>query len=136
MKQIPPKISTLFNEHLINKAIPKKEHFNYRKWLRYYLDFCFKYNHNQLNKNSLKLFIEKLREKRQSEQQQKQAFHAVSLYYELGLIDYEKDILLKDKTQEISRKKEDLKVSGANWVPVYEKLKAEITLRHSFAGKL
>ena len=86
MKQIPPKISTLYNGHLNIKAIPKKENFNYRKWLRYYLDFCFKYNNNQLNKNSLNLFIEKLKEKKQTEQQQKKAYHAISVYYELGLI--------------------------------------------------
>ena len=111
MKQIPPKISALYDGHLNNKAIPKREHFNYRKWLRYYLDFCLKYNHNQLNKNTLNLFIEKLKEKKQNEQQQKQAFHAISLYYELGLIGSQKDGLLKDKNQNLSIKKERLKRS-------------------------
>ena len=130
MKQIPPKISILYDRHMNNKAIQKKDLFNYRKWLRYYLDFCLKYKHNQLNKNSLDLFIEKLKEKRQNEQQQKQAFHAISLYYELGLIDSGKDNLLKDKKQNFSIKKEGLKPSGANWVPVYDSLKNEISLRH------
>lgn len=71
MKHIPPKISSLFDDHLNDKAIPKKEIFNYRKWLRYYLDFCLKYGHNQLDKSNLNLFIEKLKERRQTEQQQK-----------------------------------------------------------------
>ena len=107
MKQIPPKISALYLGHLNNKAIPKKEFFNYKKWLRYYLDFCSKYNHNHLNKKNIKLFIEKLKEKRKNEQHQKQAFHAVSLYYELGLIDYDKDGLLKNKKQNLSIKKDN-----------------------------
>ena len=68
MKQIPSNISSLYNEHLKKKAIPKKDYFNYRKWLRYYLDFCFKYRQDQLNKESLKHFIAKLKEKRQNKQ--------------------------------------------------------------------
>jgi len=60
MKQIPTQINTLYDRHLSNKAIPKKDYFYYKKWLRYYLDFCFKYNHNKTNKQLLDLFIEKL----------------------------------------------------------------------------
>ena len=130
MKQIPLKISALYNGHLNDKAIPKKEVFNYRKWLRYYLDFCFKYNHNHLDKNNIKLFIEKLKEKKQTEQQQKQAFHAISLYYELGLINFEKTDILNNKNQNLSIKKQGPKVSVANWKPIYDNLKAEISLRH------
>jgi len=33
MKQIPPQIGALYDKHLNNKAIPKKEYFYYRKWL-------------------------------------------------------------------------------------------------------
>ena len=39
MLQIPPKIRAQFNIILIQKNIPKSAHTNYRKWLRYYLDF-------------------------------------------------------------------------------------------------
>ena len=130
MKQIPPKISTLYDGHLNKKAIPKKEHFNYRKWLRYYLDFCLKYNHHPLRKETLSSFIEKLKEKRQTEHQQKQAFHAISLYYELALVDLGKDDLFKNKNKNLSIKKEGLKISGADWTPAYNNLKAEISLRH------
>jgi len=114
MKQIPPKISALYDGHLNNKAIPKKELFNYGKWLRYYLDFCLKYNHNQLDKNNIKLFIEKLEEKKQTEEQQKQAFHAVSLYYELDLINFEKGGILNDKNENLSIKKESFRHTNAN----------------------
>ena len=82
------------------------------------------------NKESLALFMGKLKERKQNDQQLKQAFHAVSLYYELGLIDSEKDNSFKDKNQNLSTKKERVKISGANWTPAYNNLKAEISLRH------
>ena len=40
---------------------------------------------NKTNKKTLDLFIGKLKEKKQNDQQLKQTFHAISLYYELGL---------------------------------------------------
>ena len=123
MKQIPPEIGAHYQAHLNHKAIPEREFLNYKKWLRYYLDFCFKYNYNHLNEDSVKLFIEKLKEKGQNSQQQKQAFHAVSLYYELGLIDDGKDGLLENKDEKLSIQKENnLKGSGADWVPAYDQL--------------
>ena len=102
MKQMPPKISALYDGHLNHKAIPEKELFNKRKQLRYYLDFCLKYSHNHLDENNLKLFIEKLKEKKQTGQQQNQAFHAISLYYELDLINFKKVGILNDKNQNLS----------------------------------
>jgi len=47
MKQIPSKIKVLHDAHLENKAISKSARFHYRKWLRYYLDFCAKYHLNE-----------------------------------------------------------------------------------------
>jgi integron integrase len=130
VKQIPPKINALYDEHLSHKAISKREFFYYKKWLRYYLDFCIKYGHSDIKRESLKLFIEKLEEKKQNDQQLKQAFHAVSLYYEVSLVNDKKDGLFKDKKQGLATKKQELKTSGANWTPVYDSLKAEISLRH------
>jgi len=91
---------------LNKKAIPKGVHFYYRKWLRYYLDFCEKYRFNKLNKETLDHFIKKLTDKKQTIQQQNQAYHA------------------------ISTTKYNLKITNANWMPVYERLTAEIKLRH------
>lgn len=130
MKQIPTKISGLYDKHLNDKAIPKRDYFYYRKWLRYYLDFCSKYSHTKTNKESLKLFIEKLKEKNQNNQQLKQAFHAVSLFYELRLVDGAKDKLFKDKDQNLSTEKHGSEILSADWRPVYDNLKAEISLRH------
>ena len=40
------------------------------------------------------------------DQKLKQAFHYVSLYYEFGLVNFAKDELFKDKSQNLSIKKE------------------------------
>ena len=40
MLSIPPALQAQFEECLRNKAIPKKTHGSYKKWLCYYLDFC------------------------------------------------------------------------------------------------
>jgi hypothetical protein len=45
MNNIPPSIIAPFKDLLIKKAIDKKYHNYYLKWLRYYFDFCTKYNY-------------------------------------------------------------------------------------------
>ncbi len=82
MNEIPIKIIVLYDAQLVQKEIPKHFRFYYKKWLRYYLDFYQKYNFKQSDKESLSYFIKKLKEKNQTDQQQKQVFHAISIYYE------------------------------------------------------
>jgi hypothetical protein len=53
----------------------------YRKWLRYYLDFCRKYHFAAQREESLPAFIEKLHEKKQSETQRQQAAAAIKSFY-------------------------------------------------------
>jgi integron integrase len=130
MKQIPPQISSLYNRYLNKKAIPQKDYVNYRKWLRYYLDFCHKYQNNQLNKDNIKYFMAKLKEKKQNTQQLHQALHAISLYYESELTNSVEDTTFKNKNINLSTKNKNFKSINANWVPVFDKLKNEITLRH------
>ena len=77
MLQIPPKIRAQFDTMLIEKNIPKSAHTDYRKWLRYYLDFCHKYHFDNLKKESLPHFIKKIRDKRQAQQ-------AILIYYEIA----------------------------------------------------
>jgi hypothetical protein len=66
MKQIPQNIRVPYDALLVRKQIPRSSLQNYRKWLRYYLDFCDKYKFNQFEKNSATSFLKKLKEKRQS----------------------------------------------------------------------
>jgi len=83
MIDIPPKIASTYNGFLVKKGIPQKLHTFYRKWLRYYLDFCQKYTSGQTGKNSLSAFISELRDKNQSEFMQKQARDAVVVFHEM-----------------------------------------------------
>ena len=95
------------------------------------MDFCEKYHLNDLKKENLVHFIKKLKEKRQTAQQQKQAYHAISLFYELaGPIDPGKVVLFKNKDGKLATKKDGLKLTNANWAPVYDGLISEIKLRH------
>ena len=82
MINIPKQISTHYDILLNKKKILERDINNYKKWLRYYLDFCQKYNFPHFEGESLPHFLEKLQEKNQTKVQQKQASHAVSLYYE------------------------------------------------------
>lgn len=79
MLQIPQEINTEFNLLLDNRHIPKSEHNNFRKWLRYYLDFCKKYRFDGSKKECLSHFIKKLQEKHQSVNQQNQASYSITL---------------------------------------------------------
>ena len=64
-------------------AVVQRPH--YKKWLRYYLDFCHKYGFELANRQSLPAFQEKLRAKNQSGSQVQQAYHAVALCYETSV---------------------------------------------------
>ena len=67
MKQIPQNIMEPYDALLLRKQITRSSLQNYRKWLRYYLDFCDKYKFNQIEKTSPPSFLKKLIEKKQSE---------------------------------------------------------------------
>jgi len=64
-------------------GIPYNLRTDYRKWLRYFLDFHFKYLNSAEQSEQVCLFLNKLREKRQTEAQCRQAAHAVSLCFEM-----------------------------------------------------
>src|SRR3990172_7887167 len=82
MKTIPNDIWEQFFAVLKKRAVPASHHSDYRKWLRYFLDFRSKYPLPETRSEQVRLFIQKLREKKQSLEQQKQAAHALSLYFE------------------------------------------------------
>jgi len=83
MLPIPPPLQAQFEDHLRKKAVPKQNHGMFKKWLRYYLDFCEKYQFPVTGKESLREFLDKLREKRQTEAQQEQAARAIGVFYEI-----------------------------------------------------
>lgn len=83
MIKTPPQLLRRYTSFITQKRVPPQEQQYYVKWIRFYLDFCHKYTFQQGTHTSLSAFIDKLREKRQSEKQRKQAHHAVTLYFEL-----------------------------------------------------
>ena len=64
---------------LVKTAMPERTHFLYKKWLRYYLDFCHKYRFEPSKRENLSGFLNKLKDKEQYKDQQKQAAHAISI---------------------------------------------------------
>jgi hypothetical protein len=78
---IPPPLEAVFERWLQKKAIHTGTHSVYKKWVRFYLDFCHKYGFPASNRDSLSPFLHKLREKRQTKTQQDQAADAIGLFY-------------------------------------------------------
>ena len=85
MQPIPSDILTQFETVLKKRAVPADRHADYRKWLRYYLDFRRKYPLPDSKSEHVRLFVEKLKKKNQTPEQQKQAAHAISLFFESQL---------------------------------------------------
>lgn len=56
----------------------------YRKWMRFYVDFCQKHRYSPHFRSSLAPFLAKLASKNQSMQSQRQASHAVRLLLDSG----------------------------------------------------
>jgi len=83
MLVIPEALQSQFIDLLRRKAVPNRLYGEYKKWLRYYLDFCEKYHSPPAQKDSLPRFINKLQEKKQTDEQRRQAQKAIALYYEI-----------------------------------------------------
>ena len=83
MKDVPAEILFQFDAQLKREPIPERNHIFYRKWLRFYFDFCQKYHFDETDRASLAPFLEKLADKKQSRQFRRQAEHALSIFYEL-----------------------------------------------------
>ncbi len=74
---IPSDLLARFESALTKRSLPNALRYHYKKWLRYYLDFCQKYKQPVSTKESLQQFIKKLQEKNQTPEQRKQASAAI-----------------------------------------------------------
>jgi integron integrase len=83
MISIPNAVIEEFLDLLKTSNVPVGYHSEYVKWLRYFLDFCAKYLITIDKAERVRLFLNKLRKKNQSDDQCKRAAHAVSLYFEM-----------------------------------------------------
>ncbi|MCP4341119.1 MAG: hypothetical protein GY799_20090 [Desulfobulbaceae bacterium] len=73
MLVVSREVRETYSNFLSREGITTKEQYACQKWLRFYLDFCAKYQHEALSPNSLNAFLVKLTEKKQSEPQRHQA---------------------------------------------------------------
>ncbi len=130
MIKIPEVLQKKYDLLLINSDIAPDQYGHCKKWLRYYLDFCKKYTHPYAKIKSLFLFLEKLKEKKQTLLQQSQAKKAVELYYS-GIEKSEspfEDVPLHEIHEDI--KLLDSKADKNPWVLAIEEIENEIKLRH------
>lgn len=81
MLAIPPDLLSRYDSALAQDEIPEYQRAHYRRWLRFYLDFCAKYEHAALERETVRAFLRKLREKGQADWMRKQALDAVRLYF-------------------------------------------------------
>ena len=133
MLKIPSQIMSLYDELLAETGIPVRSHFLYKKWLRYYLDFCHKYHFEPSTRENISLFLNKLEEKNQNELQRKQAAHAISIFHEIRLPNSEKrgDNEVIPKKKGLPSPDTSVKLlTNADWTSVYNSLDAEIKIRH------
>jgi len=84
MLMIPKTIYAGYINRMKTDGVSVEMHQEYLKWLRYYLDFCARYVVVHDETERLHLFIEKLRQKRQSDMQCQVAAKAVTLYFQMG----------------------------------------------------
>ena len=140
--------------------MPEQQRRDFQKWFRFYLDFCNKYDSKPELTASFAKFDEKLQSKGQSECQRQQARRAIAIYYRMvGAIKSPSippsdspptkplvsrqfaepipaSVIQTDLTQPLPEAPKPLpvdglpKLTGANWVAVYEQLQAAIQVRH------
>lgn len=83
MITIPNEVFTKYIAYLTKTGVPVSSHAEYKKWLRYYLDFCDKYPIPESKSEQIRLFSAKLQEKKQSLPLRQRAANAVSLYFQM-----------------------------------------------------
>ena len=83
MQKVPYDIWTRYDAFLKAKVTDFSQQEDLKRWLLYFWDFCAKYRPPDSRSEQVRLFIEKLQGKKQSEAQQKQTARAVSLYFQM-----------------------------------------------------
>jgi integron integrase len=137
MGTISQELSNKFDYQLDKNQVPSKDYSLFKKWLRYYINFCTKYGHDSKHQDSLPRFINKLREKKQTRQPQKQAYDSILMYYAVYDIrpEWAKKSPSSHETEQRSSVVEEPKQSYApthmtGWESVYNRLSDEIKIRH------
>jgi hypothetical protein len=74
MHAVPQSLMSNYCDTLKNRGIPLAHFEDYKKWLRYFFDFCVKYPAPDKSEQ-VRLFLEKLQSKNQSASKRLQAAH-------------------------------------------------------------
>lgn len=131
MIKLPEGLQKKYNLLLVNSEVAPDQYRDCKKWLRFYLDFCHKYTHPYTDANSLLLFVEKLKGKKQTPFQQSQAKKAVKLYYS-GIqkteISMEAPVFSLKVCEDLNVF--DLPAEPEPWNIAVDSIKNEIQLRH------
>ena len=83
MRKLPPELQAAFLRKIGADQNTRIAAQDYLKWLRYYLDFCAKYQHRPRERDCLQPFLETLASKRQTAVQQEQAAASITHFYDL-----------------------------------------------------
>ena len=83
MLLLPSALAQQFDVFLDQQGLSRQNKAICLKWLRFYWDFCAKYQHDPYLTQNLSLFLDKLRAKQQSELQLRQARQTVIWFYRL-----------------------------------------------------
>lgn len=151
MLRVPADLIAQYQLYMDQNGIDLSRHDEYIKWLRFFLDFCEKYQVNGVESVRLHLFINKLKEKRQSQDQRRRAYHAISLYFKMSNVakdsiqrptpSIEEQALLAPSVMtapDVNTVRKSFyseagyqeKSSSPEWDKVMAKLAAEIKIRH------
>ena len=84
MKKIPEVLANEMRREMDSSKLPRLEQVEWFKWLRYYLDFCFRYHHSTRDPETEVLYLQKISSKGQSEYQQKQASACITMFREVA----------------------------------------------------
>ena len=79
MQQVARETWVAFERRLERVQVPAAQRPDYHKWIRFYLDFCYKCGHPPRSPTSLGPFLSKLAAKNQSAEQRHQATQAIGL---------------------------------------------------------
>lgn len=82
MLTVPAEIRVGYAEFLSQRGVARPYINGCQKWLRFYLDFCYKYQHKVATPHSMSAFLVKLTEKKQGTAARKKAQRAIELYVE------------------------------------------------------
>jgi len=110
MTDFPKALLPQYQKLLEDRGVPAANFVECIKWCRYFLDYCEKYPAQVSQAEHVQLFIKKLKAKKQSELQCRQAAYAVSVFFEIQ----ERDALSPQKEEHA-----EIKLEAAS-TPTYQ----------------